>query len=206
MGFAEVLASFVSSPKRLYSSIRDTVLPTPSGSKRSREESTNAELDEFQPETSRLKLTEAAQEKAAGTAQGRHRDTLASSQPVARPFHSTTRPLNTERGPAQAIASRLQPPRWPYSAAPSPRVVAAYEAGFYGTPRLLDSPAALANAPARPKLYASIAPRRHGPQSSFRRNLEQTTPAESPLPVSSSFSLKALQPCSSHALECRRYR
>jgi hypothetical protein len=169
MGFAEVLASFVNSPARIYSTIRDTVLPSPGSRKRNREDSTNAQASEVQPRASRPKIDKDWHKNAVRTtADLKHIDGVtAGAQPLQTPLLNGLHPYTSTH--------QLKPERLPQQ---SFRLLAAYEAGRYGTktPAQSNQPQdrQLAKAPT-PLLYQSVAPRRHGPYSSFRRNFPAQT-------------------------------
>ena len=151
MTFAEQLATFLSSPGRIYSSIRETILPTVGRSKRRRDESTDADCIELQPRPVRLRSSEQAADKARASPDHRRDD----SARIAKEAGATPRPAVQQR-PDTHLHFRT-----PLS---TPRALAAYQAGRYGrTPALEHSGAQ----PPRLHLYSSLAPRRHGPHSSF---------------------------------------
>ncbi len=169
MGFAEVLASFVNSPARIYSTIRDTVLPSPGTRKRQREDSINAQASEIQPRASRPRIEKERIQGAVGTTVELQKinGQTAGAQPLSRPILNGLHPF--------ASPSQLGPESLPHQ---SSRLLAAYEAGRYGTATPARSNLAAdrqqTKAPT-PLLYRSVAPRRHGPYSSFRRNFPAQT-------------------------------
>lgn len=167
MGFVDLLASFVKSPASIYSSIRERVLPSPDTRKRPREDSSNAEISEFQPKASRQKL----ERDGVLAAEGRPLDLL--------PRHGNVTAAQTlYRPPQNALqpqtASLLHPHLIPgrgLQYTQTQRLLAAHEAGLQGrktpAPGVLPADKSFSNAPTS-LLYRSVTPRRHGPYSNFR--------------------------------------
>lgn len=166
MGFTEILASYINSPARIYTSIRDTVLPSPSARKRRREDSTNAQVLDLEPTASRPRTSEHRQNAAyKSTAEAQILNAVASAvPPLPRIVQNGLQQLTTPSEPQQ------RPERWQHQSQ-TPKLLAAYEAGRYGTkrPAHSDLPADRPFARAQtPQLYRSVVPhRRHGPYSSF---------------------------------------
>lgn len=167
MGFVDLLASFVKSPASIYSSICEKVLPSPDTRKRPREDSSNAEISEFQPTASRQKLARdgllAAERRTIDLLPRHGNDTAA--QTFYRPLHNAQQPQTASLLHPQVIPGRgLQ-----YSQ--TQRLLAAHEAGLQGkttpAPGGLPADKSFSRA-ATSLLYRSVTPRRHGPYSSFR--------------------------------------
>jgi hypothetical protein len=212
MGFIEVLASFISSPKRLYTSIRDTVLPSPKKRKRSLEDSTLAQLEGLQPESSRLKVSGQRQAEGATEEAETIPPAILGVREIEGPIHvprSSLAAQLTAQGTGQPFQQFQGLPQCPYLFSPSPRIQAAYEAGRYGTqkpaaanPAVLDRSAA-----GRPQLYTSVTPRRHGPHNSFRSGLAPKNSAQaapSSLLVSSDGYVVVGFQCGTRFCACRK--
>lgn len=167
MGFVDLLASFVKSPASIYNNIRERVLPSPDTRKRRREDSSNAEISEFQPRASKQRLEEDRLLAAEGRPidlRPRQGDETASHTLYRQPQNALQPHIASLLHPQVRPGRGLQYPQ-------TPELLAAHEAGLQG--RTIPTPGSQpADRPhlraATSLLYRSVTPRRHGPYSSFR--------------------------------------
>lgn len=159
MTFAEVFSTLLSSPSRVYSNIKERILPT--GGRRKRHRDDGNECIELQQEPSRLRFS-GQPAKAAGP--------LCERGNGAGP---AKRANIGEPGRARRQHHTLQPPA-PFS---SSRAQAAYETGRFGAGRAPQTgPTPVSAAGSGLVLYGSLTHRRHGPTSGFASSAQRATP------------------------------